>query len=240
MADAQKHTITDPNGLLPDYYTTLGVPYSSSQEAIGAAFISLTDDGHTFHEHKQKVNLLCCHATLIFLLLTRLQICDAFMCLASSGDRAAYDAFYFHTPCWYSKALWLSYRDEHRRLTWDSTAKLNHTPDGGSDSGKSDNTWVNGGQAGLASIAGDTAIATNTSSSSTTAAAETTPFKERAKAALVVPEMLADGMAAMPTRAVAVKPQLSSVVHRLPVSNVRLVTALVAHEATTRDRYALT
>ncbi|EPE08618.1 hypothetical protein F503_04205 [Ophiostoma piceae UAMH 11346] len=286
MADAQKNTITHPDQLLPNYYTTLSVPYNCSQEAIEAAFMSLTDDNHTFHKYKRI-------------------ICDAFVCLASSGDRASYDAFYFHTPCWYSKALWLSYRDERRRLAWKYTAKINtsylcdnqqavytalaeatrvgnvaantllnghhdgntevastgttsgqlagptpsecamnqartwrcsmarqnelgenetrengpttepnHAPDGGSDSGKSDNTWVNGGRAGLANGISGAAIATSSSSST----AKTTPFNERAKAtlaALLAPGIPADDMGVMASQAVAIRPRLGTVPHKL-------------------------
>lgn len=117
----QANTIADDQ-LLPDFYHVLSVDYHASPDTIKEAFMALTNDIDTFYLYKEMVRSFS-HRFLTS--STDNQICDAFMCLASSGDRAAYDAFYYKTTCWYSKKLWLQYRDERRRLDWDDDAKKN-------------------------------------------------------------------------------------------------------------------
>ncbi|CAK7224519.1 hypothetical protein SBRCBS47491_005579 [Sporothrix bragantina] len=88
--------------LLPNYYTILNVNVSGSIHDVPTAFYRLVDKLVDKSQTKIEGGYNLLH--------------DAYDCLSDVIDRTSYNEFYFNTPCWYSKPLWIAYRNERRRL----------------------------------------------------------------------------------------------------------------------------
>ncbi|CAK7229315.1 hypothetical protein SCUCBS95973_007179 [Sporothrix curviconia] len=84
--------------LLPNYYDVLNVNVHGGIHEVPEAFYRRINDPSTANVDSYRL------------------VYDAYDCLSNTIDRASYNAFYFHTPCWYSKPLWIAYRNERRRL----------------------------------------------------------------------------------------------------------------------------
>ncbi|CAK7244192.1 MAG: hypothetical protein STHCBS139747_005727 [Sporothrix thermara] len=93
--------------LLPNYYAILNVEVYASIRDVPKAFYRIVQEAASHgrssssDEHDDDKYRL---------------VHDAYDCLSSTVDRAAYNEFYFNTPCWYSRRLWIAYRNERRRL----------------------------------------------------------------------------------------------------------------------------
>ncbi|CAK7205899.1 hypothetical protein SEUCBS139899_008679 [Sporothrix eucalyptigena] len=83
--------------VLPNYYDVLNVAYHSSPHDVPEAFYRLMRDPEAKKHYGQEAF-------------------NAYDCLSNPVDRTSYNEFYFNTPVWYSKPLWIAYRNERRRL----------------------------------------------------------------------------------------------------------------------------